>query len=567
MAEEKKNLEKILLEQKLISAESLSLAKEDAKKNAISLEKALIRQSLVNNDKIAAVVAKEIGVPFIDLADYTVDKEVIKLIPKEVATKYTLIPLFKVGNSLTLAMADPSDIIAIDEVHLKSKCEIDPVLSISSAIVSAIDNYYGVRGDIEQIVEDISEEDMSKMLEKLQKSEDFKDSSQLAEEAPLIRLVNLLIVQAMKEHASDIHIEPDEQMLRVRFRIDGVLYEKPSPPKFLMNGIISRIKILSKMDIAEKRKPQDGGFKLKVGKKEIDLRVSAFPTIHGENIVMRLLDRSSLMIGLKDLGFSPGAQKKFSDMIHRAYGIILVTGPTGSGKTTTLYATLQTINTVGKNIITLEDPVEYQLPLIRQAQINPKTGFTFAAGLRSILRQDPNVIMVGEVRDLETLEIAVHAALTGQLVFTTLHTNDAPGSLSRMVDMGAEPFLISSSLIGVVAQRLVRVLCDNCKEEYKPTPELIAELQLPKDKDYTFYKAVGCRHCSGIGYKGRIGIYEIMIMDEALRKLTVAKASSDEIMKEARKEGLITLREDGLLKAISGITSIEEVLRVTQMEA
>ena len=567
MAEEKKNLEKILLEQKLISPESLSLAKEDAKKNAISLEKALIRQALVNNDKIAAVVAREIGVPFVDLADYTVDKEVIKLIPKEIATKYTLIPLFKVGNSLTLAMADPSDIIAIDEAHLISKCDIDTVLSISSAIVTAIDNYYGVKGDIEQIVEDISEEDMSKMLEKLQKSEDLKDSSQLAEEAPLIRLVNLLIVQAMKEHASDIHIEPDEQMLRVRFRIDGILYEKPSPPKFLMNGIISRIKILSKMDIAEKRKPQDGGFKLKVGKKEIDLRVSAFPTIYGENIVMRLLDRSSLMIGLKDLGFSADALKKFSDMIHRAYGIILVTGPTGSGKTTTLYATLQTINTIGKNIITLEDPVEYQLPLIRQAQINPKTGFTFAAGLRSILRQDPNVIMVGEVRDLETLEIAVHAALTGQLVFTTLHTNDAPGSLSRMVDMGAEPFLISSSLIGVVAQRLVRVLCDNCKEEYKPSPELLAELQLPKDKDYAFFKAVGCRHCSGIGYKGRMGIYEIMIMTEALRKLTVAKASSDEIMKEARKEGLITLREDGLLKAINGVTSIEEVLRVTQMEA
>ena len=567
MAEEKKNLEKILLEEKLISTESLNLAKDDAKKNAISLEKALIRQSLVNNERIAAVVAKEIGVPFIDLADYTVDKEVLKLIPKEIAAKYTLIPLFKVGNSLTVAMSDPSDIIAIDEIHLKSKCEIDPVLSIATVIVSAIDNYYGVKGDIEQIVEDISEEDMSKMLEKLQKSEDLKDSAQLAEEAPLIRLVNLLIVQAMKEHASDIHIEPDEQILRVRFRIDGVLYEKPSPPKFLMNGIISRIKILSKMDIAEKRKPQDGGFKINVGKKEIDLRVSAFPTIHGENIVMRLLDRSSLMIGLKDLGFSPDSLKKFSEMIRRPYGIILVTGPTGSGKTTTLYATLQTINTIGKNIITLEDPVEYQLPLIRQAQINPKTGFTFAAGLRSILRQDPNVIMVGEVRDLETLEIAIHAALTGQLVFTTLHTNDAPGALTRMTDMGAEPFLISSSLIGVVAQRLVRVLCDNCKEKYKPSPELLEELQLPKDKDYSFYKAVGCRHCSEIGYRGRIGIYEVMIMDEALRKLTVAKASSDEIMKEARKERLVTLREDGLLKAINGVTSIEEVLRVTQMEA
>ncbi len=566
MIEERKNLEKILLEQKLVSPERLNLAKEEAKKNAVSLEKVLIKQGVVNNEQIATIIAGEMGIPFIDVSDYTVDKEVLKLIPKDLASKYTLIPLFKVGNSLTIAMADPSDIVAIDEVHLKSNCDIDAVLGIASAITNAIDVYYGVKGDIEQIVEDISEEDVNKMVEKLQESQDTTDSSKLAEEAPLIRLVNLLIVQAVKERASDIHIEPDEKQLRVRFRIDGVLYERPSPPQFLTNGIISRVKILSRMDIAEKRKPQDGGFSIKVGKKDIDLRVSAYPTIYGENIVMRLLDKSSLLMGLEDLGLSDRALTSFNEMVHMPYGIILVTGPTGSGKTTTLYATLQTINTVSKNIITLEDPVEYRLPLIRQAQVNPKAGLTFASGLRSILRQDPNVIMVGEIRDLETVEIAVHAALTGQLVFTTLHTNDAPGAITRMIDMGVEPFLIASSVIGVVAQRLVRVLCPDCKEPYKPSLELLSSLGLSADKDYKFFKARSCRHCYQMGYKGRIGIYEVMVMNEALRKLAVIKSSSDEITREARKSGLITLREDGLLKVINGITSLEEVLRVTLVE-
>ncbi|MFH1492831.1 MAG: ATPase, T2SS/T4P/T4SS family [Candidatus Omnitrophota bacterium] len=566
MTQGKKILEAILLDEELISKERLKLAKEEAKKNALSLEKVLIRQGVVNNEKIAAIIAKEIGVPFIDLADYTIDKEVLKLIPKEVASKYTLIPLFKVGNSLTVAMADPSDIIAIDEVRLKSECDIDPVLSIGQLIGTAIDSYYGVKGDIEQIVEDIDEEDINKMIEKLKRVDDIKDSSKLAEEAPLIRLVNLLIVQAIKEKASDIHIEPDEQQLRIRFRIDGILYEKPSPPKFLMSGIISRVKILSKMDIAEKRRPQDGGFTFKLGKIEVDLRVSSFPTIHGENIVMRLLDKSSLLIGLRDLGFSKQALDKFQEMIKNPYGIILVTGPTGSGKTTTLYSTLQTINTIGKNIITLEDPVEYKLPLIRQSQVNPKAGLTFASGLRSILRQDPNVIMVGEIRDLETLEISIHAALIGQLVFSTLHTNDAPGAITRMIDMGAEPFLISSSLIGVVAQRLARVLCDNCKQAYSPSEQLLTELRLEKNKDYKFFKAVGCRHCSNIGYKGRIAVFEVMLMDEALREIAVAKASSDVIMREARKGGLITLRDDGLEKATRGLTSIEEILRITQTQ-
>ncbi|MEW6008542.1 MAG: ATPase, T2SS/T4P/T4SS family [Candidatus Omnitrophota bacterium] len=566
MTEERKNLEKILLEDKLISPERLNLAKEEAKKNAVSLEKILIKQGVVNNEQIATIIAGEMGIPFIDVSDYAIDKEVLKLIPKDLASKYTLIPLFKVGSSLTIAMADPSDIVAIDEVHLKSKCDIDAVLGIAGAITNAIDTYYGVKGDIEHIVEDISEEDVNKMVEKLKESQDTKDSSQLAEEAPLIRLVNLLIVQAVKERASDIHIEPDDKQLRVRFRIDGVLYERPSPPQFLTNGIISRVKILSKMDIAEKRKPQDGGFGIKVGKKDIDLRVSTYPTIYGENVVMRLLDKSSLLMGLEDLGLSDQALKTFSEMIRMPYGIILVTGPTGSGKTTTLYATLQTINTVSKNIITLEDPVEYRLPLIRQAQVNPKAGLTFASGLRSILRQDPNVIMVGEIRDLETVEIAVHAALTGQLVFSTLHTNDAPGAITRMIDMGVEPFLIASSVIGVVAQRLVRVLCPDCKEAYKPSEQLLSSLGLAPGKDYKFFKARSCRHCYQMGYKGRIGIYEVMVMNEALRKLAISKASSDEVMREARKSGLVSLREDGLLKAINGITSIEEVLRVTQME-
>ena len=566
MPEKDKSLEEVLIEQGHINQEQLKSAKEEAHKKKISLEKALISLGLIKNAEVASALAGKMGVPYIDLVDYLIEEDTIKLVPQDLAKKYCVIPLFKVGNTLTLAMADPTNVVAIDEVHHKCGLEIDPVLSIGAHIISAIDQYYGVSGDMDKIIGGIDEEDLSKMIEKLESMEDVKDASNLAEEAPLIRLVNLLIVQAVKDKASDIHIEPEEKMLRIRFRIDGVLYEMPSPPKYLMNGIISRIKILSKMDIAERRAPQDGRFTLKMENKTIDLRVSAYPTIYGENMVMRLLDKGSIMLGLTDLGFSKDSLTIFDKMIKRAYGIILVTGPTGSGKTTTLYAALQNINSLEKNIITIEDPVEYHLPLIRQSQVNPKAGLTFASGLRSIVRQDPNVIMVGEIRDLETVEMAIHSALTGQLVFSTLHTNDAPSAITRLIDMGAQPFLIASSLLGVVAQRLVRVLCENCKQPYKATPELLRQLGLKEDEDVTFYKPVGCRRCKDIGYTGRLGIFEIMICDDQIRRLTVAKVAAIDIKRHAQEIGMKTLREDGIDKAKAGITSLEEVLRVTQEE-
>jgi type II secretion system protein E len=384
-----------------------------------------------------------------------------------------------------------------------------------------------------------------------------------AEQAPVVKLVNMILIQAVKDKASDIHIEPDEDKLRVRFRIDGILHEVSTPPKNLQGVVISRIKILSKMDIAESRKPQDGRMQLRMENKRLDVRVNSFPTIHGENIVMRLLDKSSVLLGLQDLGIAGKDFEELNKLIHLPYGIILVTGPTGSGKTTTLYSSLATINSMELNIITVEDPVEYELPLIRQTQVNPKAGLTFATGLRAILRQDPDVIMVGEIRDKETADIAVQASLTGHLVFSTLHTNDAPSALPRLIDMGVETFLLATSIYGILAQRLVRAICKDCKEPYQPTAELLKELGI-KEKA-AFYKGKGCPACKGSGYAGRMGIYELLIMSEQLRKMVVARASTDEIRAEARKEGMRTLREDGLEKAKAGITTIEEVLRVTEM--
>jgi type IV pilus assembly protein PilB len=384
---------------------------------------------------------------------------------------------------------------------------------------------------------------------------------QAVQETPIVKLVNIVIMLAVKERASDIHIEPEEHNLKIRYRIDGILQEKNIFPKKIQNIIISRIKVLSKMDIAESRKPQDGRIRLKIETKDLDIRVSTFPTIHGENVVMRLLDKTSLLLGLKQLGFSESEFKIFDKLIRHPYGIILVTGPTGSGKTTTLYAVLSSLNTPEKNIITLEDPVEYELPGIRQTPINPKAGITFATGLRSILRQDPDIIMVGEIRDKETAEIAIQAALTGHLVLSTLHTNDAPSALTRLVDMGIEPFLISSSVIGILAQRLVRTICDKCKQKYVPPPEAVKELGIKAGEE--FYKGAGCQRCNQKGYIGRIGIFELLFIDEEIRKMVDAKKSADEVKRKAVELGMKVLRDDGLQKAKRGATTIEEVLRAT----
>ncbi len=556
----KKTPEDILLERSLITEEHIKKAKEDSKKKGMSIGKILVKTGVVTEDDYAQATAEVLDVPYIDLGNYLVDAAVLKLIPEAVARKHKAIPVFKIGGTLTVAMTDPKDIMTVDDLNRKSKCEIEPVLATEAAILNAIDQYYGVQGSVEDVIKDINKE---KKKDKAPVELDSKKLAEIAEEVPVVKLVNLIIMQAVKERASDIHIEPEGDDLKVRFRVDGILQEMFSPPKHLEMALLSRIKILARIDIAEKRRPQDGRFNIRVENREIDMRVSTFPTIYGENIVIRILDKGAVLLGLDKLGFAKKMQKEFESLIKHPHGIILVTGPTGSGKTTTLYSALSVIDTEEKNIITVEDPVEYHLGRIRQSQINPKAGLTFASGLRSILRQDPDIIMVGEVRDKETAEISVQAALTGHLVFSTLHTNDASGALARLLDMGMEPFLISSSVIGILAQRLVRKVCEKCKESYKPSGE---DLKGFRVKTAKLFRGKGCKHCKNTGYRGRIGLFELLVVNEEIRKLIVSRASSDVIKKAAIGTGMKTLSDDGLDKALKGITTVDEVVKVTREE-
>ncbi|MFA5090853.1 MAG: type II secretion system ATPase GspE [Candidatus Omnitrophota bacterium] len=555
MAKIKKNLD-LLVNKGIITRQQLDKAKEESVKSGLTLEKTLENMRVISEVEIAKALAEAMGIPFIDLDNYLIDPEVIKLIPEAIAKKFKVAPLFQVGDSLTVAMVNPQDVLAIDEVRMVSKIgAIDQVLATPDMIQRVIDRYYAAMGNVEEIVGG---------LEKDKTEDKFRAEKNLeviADDPPVIKLVSLLIIQAVKDRASDIHIEPSEQRLLVRYRIDGILQEVNSLPKKLQGAVISRIKVLAKLDIAESRKPQDGRICLRLENRDLDIRVSTFPTMHGENVVMRLLDKSSVLLGLRQLGFSEEQYSVFEKFIRRPNGIIMVTGPTGSGKTTTLYAALSSINSTEKNIITLEDPVEYELPLIRQTAVNPKAGITFANGLRSILRQDPDIIMVGEVRDKETADMAIQASLTGHLVFSTLHTNDAPSALTRLIDMGVEPFLISSSVIGILAQRLVRVICDNCKERYKPVAGVLKDLGLVGDKE--FYRGRGCNRCRDTGFMGRIGIFELLIINEEIRKMVDAKKSADEIEKKGIELGMKTLRQDGLDKAARGITTLDEVLKVT----
>ena len=546
----------LLLKQGAITQAQVEKAQEEVKRTGIKLEKALEKLGFITEEDIAEAKANASGVLYMNLEDYVIDAELTKLIPESIANKYKAVPLFKIMDTLTVAMLDPSDIQALDHIRRISKVgTVDPVLVSLRSIEKVLDFYYGQGNSVEEIVKAI---ETKKLLT------DKSVLTEVAEEPPIIKLVNILIADAVKDRVSDIHIEPEAEVLRVRFRIDGILHEVHNLPKKLQNAIISRIKILAEMDIAENRRPQDGKISVKLESKDLDIRVSTFPTVHGENVVMRLLDRSSILLGLKDLGFTKENLEIFGKMILQPNGIILVTGPTGSGKTTTLYSALSTISSMEKNIITIEDPVEYELPLIRQTQVNPKADITFSNGLRSILRQDPDVIMVGEIRDKETAEVAIQASLTGHLVFSTLHTNDAPSSLTRLMDMGLEPFLISSSLILIVAQRLVRQICPKCKEEYSPTPTALRDLGL--DSATKFFRGKGCPACKNTGFIGRIGIFEILVLNETIRKMVEERNSADAIKKKAMELGLKSLREDGLEKAKAGLTTIEEILRVTEIE-
>ena len=547
-----KPLPEVLVEQGLLSREQVQTVQAEAAKTSQPFKRVLVQKGFVTEQDLTAVVAEQSGVMALDLANHLIKPEIVQLVPEALARKHTLIAVFKIGESLTVAMDDPLNFFALDELRLKTKCEIKTVVASESAIRQAIEQYYGASGTVAEVAQAIQEAALPK-----------KDE-EAAEEAPIIRLVNLLIMQAVKERASDIHIEPGDNVLRTRFRIDGVLREVNGPTAHLHSAVSSRIKVLAKLDIAEKRKPQDGRFRLKMEGSDIDLRVSTVPTQFGEKVVMRLLDSSNALLPLERLGLDDAARAQVERMVRAPHGILLVTGPTGSGKTTTLYAALNLINSVERNIITIEDPVEYRLRGVSQVQVNPKAEVTFASALRSFLRQDPDIMMVGEIRDRETAEIAIQAALTGHLVLSTLHTNDAASSLTRLVDMGVEPFLIASSVTGVLAQRLVRVICGKCKEADHPAAGLLAQLQVGDGSRW--FRGAGCPTCKQTGYKGRVGIFELLPMGEAIKNLVVSRAPAHAIRDAARKAGMRTLRDDGLAKAAAGATTIEEVIRVTQLE-
>jgi len=547
----------VLVSKGIITEDQLRSAQQESSKTGLSIEKSLERLGYITEAEIVRLYADAAGVPFIDLADYLIDADVIKLIPEIVAKKYNAVPLFKIGDALTVAMADPQDIIALDEIRARSGVlMIDAMIATPDAIQKTIDQYYGAIGSAKELVAGLTPEKFEKHARA------GKGMAEIVEEAPVIRLVNLLIAQAVKDRASDIHIEPAELNVLIRYRVDGILHEIQQIPKHLQSALVSRIKVMGHMDIAQTRSPQDGRIQLKMEGKNLDLRVSSFPTVNGENVVIRILDKSSVILGLGELGLSDGQRETFEKLIRHPNGIILVTGPTGSGKTTTLSAALSTINSIEKNIITIEDPVEYEIPLIRQTQVNPKAGITFANGLRSILRQDPDIIMVGEIRDRETAEVAIQASLTGHLVLSTLHTNDAASSLTRLIDMGVEPFLISTSVIGILAQRLVRVICPKCKAPYVPSQTVLEGLHV--DPSLELYRGTGCMHCKNSGYIGRIGIFELLVVDEAIKNLIVAKMPSHEVRKKAVESGMLTLYEGGIEKIKKGITTAEEVLRVIE---
>ena len=535
---EKKTLAEWLQEQGVISPKVLEGARVKERETGKSLRKILVESGALSEEDMVNFIAQQMGITRIELSNYLIDTKVIDCIPEALARKYQLVPVLKIGKNVTCAMVDPLNIFALDEIRMKTTFTVEPAVASETEVRKALDEYYGVKGTMEEVIHGLDEK---KLGIKEGEEIELKRLEGIVEEPPVVRLVNMMVMEAVRESASDIHIEPEEDSLSIRFRVDGILHEKESPPKHFQSAIISRIKVMANLDIAERRKPQDGRFHMKMENKQIDVRVSCVPIIHGENVVMRLLDAGSVILGLDQLGFAGEMMEKYKKLLEHPHGIILVTGPTGSGKTTTLYTSLNILNTPDKNIITVEDPVEYRLPGVRQIQVNPQADLTFANGLRAILRQDPDIIMVGEIRDLETAEIAIQAALTGHLVFATLHTNDAPGAITRLLDMGLESYLISSSVVGVIAQRLVRIFCKECKGK-------------------------GCKVCLNTGYKGRRGIYELMIPDEQIRKLIANKAALDEIRQAVLKTGMKTMREDGLEKVEKGLTSREEVLRVTQEE-
>ncbi len=564
---------RLLVDEGFVTERQLNRAKAEASAKNESLQKVLVNMGFVSDKDVVQSLGKQMGVEFFDLEAASLDNELVKSIPEHLAKRYNVIPVSQQDNKLKLAMADPLNVLAIDDIRLITGFDIQPVIATEEAINKAISSMFGVTDmvAVESTVKDIAETDFGGMEieDDIEEEIALDKLKELVDEAPIVRVVNLIISQAINDKASDIHIEPEIRTVKVRYRVDGVLHDVMSPPKHIQAPMVSRIKIMSNMDIAERRIPQDGKIHLRHDGREFDLRVSTVPTIHGEKVVMRILDKGSVMLGLNKLGFSEVNQRMFEDVIDKPYGMILVTGPTGSGKSTTLYSCLNKLNTGTTNIMTIEDPVEYQLPGVNQVQVNPKANLTFASALRAFLRQDPDIIMVGEIRDQETAQIAVEAALTGHLVLSTLHTNDASGAVSRLIDMGVEPFLVASSVVGVLGQRLARTICPNCKEPYEPSPEAIKRfgLSMFSDADLNFYRGRGCDNCKMTGYRGRTGIHEILTMTDRVRSLILNRCSTAEIKQAAMEEGMRTMQDDGLQKVLSGVTSMEECLRVVYVES
>ena len=594
-------LGEILVRENLISPQHLREALEYQREHGGRLGFNLVKLGLVSDDMITAVLSRQYGIPSVNLELFQIDASVLRLIPQEVAQKYSVLPLSRVGATLTLAMVDPTNVFAMDDIKFMTGLNVEPVVVAEASIQEAISKYYGNSREIDLadvVVEqsvletlptlganggitnadlvsldsiDFAPGEGAEDVEVVEDNEeiDLSTLSRMSADAPVVRLVNVLLVDALRRGASDIHVEPYEKELRIRFRIDGVLYDVMHPPLKLRDALISRVKIMAKLDISEKRLPQDGRIKIKVKvdarSRELDFRVSTLPTLFGEKVVLRLLDKENLMLDMTKLGFEPESLVKFKRNISKPYGMVLVTGPTGSGKTNTLYSALQALNTVDTNIMTAEDPVEFNLVGINQVQMKEQIGLNFAAALRAFLRQDPNIILVGEIRDFETAEIAIKAALTGHMVLSTLHTNDAPSTISRLMNMGIEPFLVATSVNLIQAQRLIRRVCKDCKREIPTPAEALAEIGFSEEETKTVktYKGQGCHTCNNTGYKGRVGLYEVMEITDEIRELILIGASALELRRKAIDDGMITLRESGLHKIRAGITTVEEVVRET----
>ena len=565
-------LGELLLKAQLINQQQLTKALDEQKNSGGKLGEILQRLGFVTEDDIIECLSHQFGVPSINLRHFEIDPNVAKIIPVDLARKYNVIPVNKTGATLTLAMTDPTNIFAMDEITFMTGYRVEPVVASEEAIRERIDRNFGSSRELElkKVMEDLTTVDEA-ALELMDEDEEV-DVGKLAEEsqeAPVVRLVNIMLTDAIKRGASDIHVEPYEKSFRVRYRIDGLLREVMNPPQRLKDAIISRIKVLAKLDIAEKRLPQDGRIRLKArieGRmRELDFRVSVLPTMHGEKVVLRLLDKEQLRLDMTKLGFEKSSLKKFEDNILKPYGMVLVTGPTGSGKTNTLYSALQRVNVPETNIITAEDPVEFQMDGVNQVQMKDAIGLNFAAALRSFLRQDPNIILVGEIRDFETAEIAIKAALTGHLVLSTLHTNDAPSTISRLMNMGIEPFLVATSVNVIAAQRLVRKVCQNCKEEVETPIQALLSIGFAESEAHSLklVKGRGCEKCANTGYKGRIGLFEVMDMSDDMRELVLSGATAMELRRKAIEEGMVSLRQSGLQKIREGLTTIDEVVRET----